>query len=73
MSDDINTPKHYTFGNIEPIDVIEDWQLGFHLGNVVKYVARSEHKGDKLKDLSKALYYLNREVNRLKKEENHGR
>lgn len=44
------------------IDVIEDWKLGFNLGNVVKYVGRADHKGAASSDLYKALFYLNREI-----------
>ena len=61
-------PPHYTFGAIEVIDAIEDWLLVFHLGNVVKYVARSAHKGDQLADLRKARWYLEREIARLERE-----
>ena len=64
MADIINRPPHYTFANIEPIDVIESWGLGFHLGNVVKYIARAEHKGATVEDLKKAAWYLNREIQR---------
>ncbi|MCA9102611.1 MAG: DUF3310 domain-containing protein [Planctomycetales bacterium] len=64
----IDHPPHYTFGEIEVIDAIEDWRLGFHLGNVVKYVARSAHKGDQLADLRKARWYLEREIARLERE-----
>lgn len=64
MTDIINRPPHYTAGSIEPIDVIEDWKLGFNLGNCVKYIARSEHKGTPLEDLQKAAWYLNRELQR---------
>ena len=64
MSDNINRPPHYTFGTIEPIEVIEDWQLGFHLGNVVKYIARAAHKGTELEDLKKAQWYLDRQIAR---------
>ena len=64
----IDHPPHYTFGAIEVIDAIEDWRLGFHLGNVVKYVARSAHKGDQLADLRKARWYLEREIARLERE-----
>ena len=64
----IDHPPHYTFGEIEVIDAIEDWRLGFHLGNVVKYVARSAHKGDQLADLRKARWYLEREIVRLERE-----
>jgi hypothetical protein len=35
----VNHPSHYNMGKIEVIDAIEDWKLGFHAGNVVKYVS----------------------------------
>ena len=63
----INHPPHYNMGNIEVIDFIEDKKLGFHLGNVVKYICR-ESKGNYLKDLEKAKWYLDREVARRKEE-----
>lgn len=62
--DPIGRPSHYTFSEVQPIDVIEAWGLGFHLGNVVKYVARADHKGSSLQDLRKAAWYLNREIQR---------
>ncbi len=62
MSDAVNSPSHYTAGKIEVIDFIEDQQLGFHLGNVVKYVSRAAHKGNALQDLKKAEWYLNRYI-----------
>lgn len=58
----ITKPPHYCFSNIEVIEVIEAWNLGFHLGNVVKYVARSPYKGKQLQDLKKAKWYLEREI-----------
>lgn len=61
----VDHPKHYNAGRIEVIDAIEDWKLGFHLGNVVKYVARAEHKGKPLEDLQKAQWYLNRAIAKL--------
>lgn len=39
VSDAVDHPSHYNSGKIEVIDAIEDWNLGFHLGNVVKYIA----------------------------------
>jgi hypothetical protein len=65
--DMVNSPPHYTTGGIETIDFIEAKELNYHLGNVVKYITRSGHKGDKLKDLEKAQWYLNREIDNLKK------
>lgn len=60
MSDQVNHPSHYNVGAIEVIDAIEAWQLGFHEGNAVKYLARAKHKGDELQDLRKAKWYLDR-------------
>lgn len=62
----VEHPQHYNKGKYEVIDVINDWDLNFDLGNVVKYIARAEHKGNKLEDLEKALFYLHYEVDRLK-------
>lgn len=64
----IEHPSHYTFSHIEPIDVIEAWGLGFHLGCLVKYVCRAGRKGNKLDDLKKARWYLDREIGRLERE-----
>jgi hypothetical protein len=64
MSDSIN-PKHYQDGGIQTIDFIEAKALNFHLGNVVKYVSRAGKKGDRLEDLLKAQWYLNREIERI--------
>lgn len=66
-NDAVNHPSHYTRGNIEVIDFIEDQQLPYHLGNVVKYVARAGFKGDKVEDLKKAQWYLNRYIRTLEK------
>ena len=59
-NESVNHPKHYNAGNIEVIDVIDDWHLGFYEGNIIKYVGRSQHKGQRLEDLKKAQWYLNR-------------
>ena len=67
--DDINHPSHYTQGAIEVIDYIEDKKLGYRLGNVVKYVSRAGHKGDAIKDLKKARWYLNREIEKREQHE----
>ena len=60
--DNINHPPHYNATKIEVIDVIEDAQLGFHLGNVVKYILRAPHKSNELVDLLKAKWYLDRHI-----------
>lgn len=60
--DPVNNPAHYTTGGIETIEFIEAKKLGYNLGNVVKYITRADHKGNKLEDLRKAQWYLSREI-----------
>ena len=44
----VNHPPHYkSKGGIESIDVIESFELGFNLGNAIKYILRCENKGNK--------------------------
>lgn len=65
----VDHPNYYKRGGIEAIDAIEAWELGFNLGNVVKYIARAGHKtADSLQDLKKAAWYLEREIKRMKHE-----
>lgn len=73
----VNHPSHYG-GEDDPyesIKVIEAWNLGFRLGNAVKYISRcgkKDLKGDVLKstveDLRKASWYLDREITTLERE-----
>jgi hypothetical protein len=67
MSDPVNHQSHYTDGKIEVIDFIEDKNLGFHLGNAIKYISRAGKKSDnsELQDLKKAAWYLNRKIEKL--------
>ena len=62
MDSRINHPSHYNKGEFEVIDVIEDWGLDFNLGNAIKYIARADHKGNKIEDLKKAAWYLDRAI-----------
>ena len=66
----INHPAHYGGPDdpYEAIKVIEAWDLGFNLGNTLKYIARAGKKGSALEDLEKAAWYLNREIGNRKKE-----
>ena len=61
-SDPVNHPEHYKTGGIETIDFIEGKNLGYNLGNAVKYISRADHKGNRLQDLQKAQWYLSREI-----------
>lgn len=64
INDPVNHPSHYTAGGIEVLDLIEAWGLGYHLGNVVKYVVRAGKKdpAKTLEDLKKAQFYLDRYI-----------
>lgn len=64
MSNTVNHPSHYNSGKIEVIEAIEDWKLGFHRGNAVKYIARAGRKDPsrEIEDLQKAIWYLKREI-----------
>lgn len=64
MVDLVNDPPHYKHGGIETIDYIEAKELNFHLGNAVKYISRADHKGTPLQDIRKAIWYLERELDR---------
>ena len=67
--DNVNHPAHYTDGNIEVIDFIEDKNLPYHLGNAVKYISRAGKKDPEkpAEDLRKAVWYLNRYIEKLEK------
>ena len=71
--DSITHPSHYNRGRIEVIDFINDQQLNFNLGNVIKYVCREADKGG-TEDLKKAVQYLEFEIERrLRDEEERGK
>jgi hypothetical protein len=66
--DPVNHPAHYKVGGIETIDFIEAKKFNYNLGNVVKYVSRADHKGERLENLEKARWYLDREIGNLSEE-----
>lgn len=65
LDDKVNHPSHYTYGDIEIIEFIEqvtkDYkpELAFAIGNAIKYISRANRKNGK-EDLDKARWYLNR-------------
>lgn len=64
--------KHYKRGGIESIEVIEAWELGFNLGNVIKYLSRAGVKtSDALPCLKKARWYIDREICNREKNNDH--
>ena len=64
----VNHPKHHGGKDnpYEAIKVIEAWDLGFCLGNTVKYISRAGKKDETIQELEKALWYLKREIKNLK-------
>ncbi len=61
----VNHPQHYQgLGGLEVITVVEAFDLGFNLGNAIKYILRADKKNDRLEDLCKARWYIDREIAR---------
>lgn len=71
LDDPVNHPSHYTSGSIEVIDFIEDQRFPYHLGNAIKYISRAGKKDPKalVTDLKKAVWYINRYIALLEKQE----
>lgn len=67
-NENVDHPSHYTDGKIEVIDFIEDKNLGFHLGNAIKYISRAgkKDKNKIVEDLKKSIWYINRYIEKLK-------
>lgn len=65
----VNHPQHYGGQDnlYEAIKVIDAWDLGFSLGNTVKYISRAGKKDKELQDLKKALWYLQHHIETLEK------
>lgn len=68
---DNTNPSYYRELDPEPISVITNWGLDFHLGSVIKYIARAGYKegSTELVDLRKAEWYLRRKIQMLEREE----
>lgn len=66
-NDPVNHPSHYTDGNIEVIDFIDDKKLNYCLGNAVKYISRAGKKDPtkEVQDLQKAVWYINHYIEKL--------
>ena len=70
VDDPVNHPSHYTSGNIEVIDFLEDQKLSYHLGNAVKYICRAGKKdpAKEVEDLQKAVWYINRYIGYIRRD-----
>ena len=69
VMEQVDHPSHYGGADnpCEAIKVIEAWELGFCLGNAVKYISRAGKKGPALQDLKKAQWYLTRAIDNMEK------
>ena len=70
-NEQVNHPQHYggEDNTYEAIKVIDAWDLGFNLGNTIKYISRAGKKDPKkeLEDLKKAKFYLDYHIKTLEK------
>lgn len=64
MTELINHPSHYRGNKYEVIDIIDDYNLNFNIGNACKYILRAgkKSKDTYVQDLNKAMWYINREI-----------
>lgn len=64
MNDNVNHPSHYRShpSGVECIQIAE--HMGFNLGNALKYIWRADLKGNVIEDLQKAIWYIQREIDR---------
>jgi len=73
--DDVQRPKHYNNRLMEAIDIIEmiieiekNPKVAYNMSNVLKYLLRFRDKGTPVKDLNKAVWYLNRMIQKVEEE-----
>jgi hypothetical protein len=65
MAETVNHPKHYNqIAGIECIDVVE--HFNFNVGNAIKYLWRAGLKNNAIEDLEKAVWYCQRELDRVR-------
>lgn len=62
-------PSYYNKANMSVIDIIDEYELNFNKGNIIKYVLRSgkKSKDTEIQDLQKAVRYCQMEIERLNK------
>lgn len=72
-TDNVNHPSHYNRGKLECIDIMEDVfgideTKAFCKLNAFKYLVRAELKGKEVEDIDKAVWYLNKHQELVKKQ-----
>lgn len=63
------TPEHYKAGDFDVIAFCQYHDLGFDVGNAIKYVTRAgkKDKTKEIEDLTKAMQYIKRRIQWLEK------
>lgn len=63
------SPSYYNKENMSVIDIIDEYELNFNKGNIIKYILRSgkKSKDTEIQDLQKAMRYCQMEIERLNK------
>ena len=71
-NNEIIEPSYYNKASMSVCDIIDEYELDFYKGNIIKYVLRSGKKSadTEIQDLEKAIKYCILEIERLKKKEN---
>lgn len=72
MNDEsVITPSYYNKTSMSVIDIIDEYELNFNKGNIIKYVLRSgkKSKDTEIQDLKKAIQYCQMEIERIQKRE----
>ena len=54
---------HYVNHKIQPWDIIDEFNLCFYAGNVIKYLLRN--KGNRKEDLLKCIHYIEKMIGDL--------
>lgn len=65
LHDTVNHPVHYTNhpSGVECINIVE--HMTYCLGNAIKYIWRHDSKSSPIEDLRKAIWYIEREIERI--------
>ena len=70
MADEsVIVPSYYNKANMSVIDIIDEYELNFNKGNIIKYILRSgkKSKDTEIQDIQKAMRYCQMEIERLNK------
>ena len=69
VDESVIIPSYYNKANMSVIDIIDEYELNFNKGNIIKYILRSgkKSKDTEIQDLQKAMRYCQMEIERLNK------